>query len=643
MTAIIFVLYLLMMLGIGAYFSRKANSLNAYYLGDRGMNKWVVAMSAQASDMSGWMLMGLPGAIYLSGFSEAWIGIGLVIGTYFNWKIVGRRLRKYSHFCGDSITLPDFLSNRFRDKKGVIRVIASIFILAFFLFYTVSGFVASAKLFGTIFGLDYTTGLVIGGVVVVSYTFMGGFFAVCWTDFIQALMMLLAVLIIPTIICVSGGGFAETMDAVNGQNPFLMSLFTNASSGKAIGFISLISSLAWGLGYFGMPHILVRFMSIKNAEEITHSRRIAMTWVTVCLGAVIMIGLLGRYYVSANSEALIAQGLIAADGSLDPERIFMVLCQALCHPVIASILMAAILAAIMSTADSQLLVSASAFSNDMYKHLFRKNASNKELMWVSRVVVAAIAVIAVLIAYQGRPEEAPAAPAEKVEVVAEAPAASAAPAVEVPVAAEKIASVDSAAVAPATDSAVAPAAPVAEATPVAAEASAAEKASDASEPVVAERLEELEANAADEKVVAERFDEQEAAVAAAEAPAEETPAPAKKKGFLDVVMSLVSFAWAGFGATFGPLVLLALFWKRTNLAGAVAGMLVGGITAFVWKFYLAEMAGVHEIFGLYELVPGFVLSFVTIVVVSLLTKAPSKDITDEFDAVEHTRLSDMKL
>ncbi len=629
MTAIIFVLYLLMMLGIGAYFSRKANSLNAYYLGDRGMNKWVVAMSAQASDMSGWMLMGLPGAIYLSGFSEAWIGIGLVVGTYFNWKIVGRRLRKYSHFCGDSITLPDFLSNRFRDKKGVIRVIASIFILAFFLFYTVSGFVASAKLFGTIFGLDYTTGLVIGGVVVVSYTFMGGFFAVCWTDFIQALMMLLAVLIIPTIICVSGGGFAETMDAVNGQNPFLMSLFTNASTGKAIGFISLISSLAWGLGYFGMPHILVRFMSIKKAEEITHSRRIAMTWVTVCLGAVIMIGLLGRYYVSANSEALIAQGLIAADGSLDPERIFMVLCQALCHPVIASILMAAILAAIMSTADSQLLVSASAFSNDMYKHLFRKNASNKELMWVSRVVVAAIAVIAVLIAYQGRPEEAPAAPAEKVEVVAEAPAASAAPAVEVPVeAAEKIAQVDSAA------------APAAEVAPVA----AAEKAPEAAaEPEVSERLEELEASASAEKVVSERFDEQEAVVAAAEAPAEETPAPAKKKGFLDVVMSLVSFAWAGFGATFGPLVLLALFWKRTNLAGAVAGMLVGGITAFVWKFYLAEMAGVHEIFGLYELVPGFVLSFVTIVVVSLLTKVPSKEITDEFDAVEHTRLSDMKL
>ncbi|MBR5413636.1 MAG: sodium/proline symporter, partial [Fibrobacter sp.] len=368
MVLTVFILYLLMMLGIGFYFSKKANSLNAYYLGNRGMNKWVVAMSAQASDMSGWLLMGLPGAIFVSGFSEAWIGIGLVIGTYLNWKIVGRRLRKYSHFCGDSITLPDFFSNRFRDNKGIIRVIASIFILAFFLFYTVSGFVASAKLFGTIFGMNYNTGLILGAIVVVSYTFMGGFFAVCWTDFIQATMMLIAVIVIPSIIMTGSGGFAATMDAVNAQNPYLMSLFTNATTGKSIGLIALISSLAWGLGYFGMPHILVRFMSIKNAEEIKESRRIAMTWVTVCLGAVIMIALLGRYYVEAHG--------IKVD---DPERIFMILCQALCHPAIAAILMAAILAAIMSTADSQLLVSASAFSTDLYKHLFRKNASNKEV------------------------------------------------------------------------------------------------------------------------------------------------------------------------------------------------------------------------------------------------------------------------
>ena len=204
---------------------------------------------------------------------------------------MGRRLRKYSHFCGDSITLPDFFANRFRDNKGIIRVIASIFILAFFLFYTVSGFVASAKLFGTIFGMNYTTGLIIGAVVVVSYTFMGGFFAVCWTDFIQATMMLIAVIAIPSIIMTGSGGFAATMDAVNAQNPYLMSLFTNATTGKSIGLIALISSLAWGLGYFGMPHILVRFMSIKNAEDIKFSRRVAMTWVSICLGAAIMIAI----------------------------------------------------------------------------------------------------------------------------------------------------------------------------------------------------------------------------------------------------------------------------------------------------------------------------------------------------------------
>lgn len=512
MVLTVFILYLLMMLGIGAYFSKKANSLNAYYLGNRSMNKWVVAMSAQASDMSGWMLMGLPGAIFVSGFSEAWIGIGLVIGTYLNWKIVGRRLRKYSYFCGDSITLPDFLSNRFRDKHGVIRVIASIFILAFFLFYTVSGFVACAKLFGTIFGMSYTTGLILGAVVVVSYTFMGGFFAVCWTDFVQATMMLIAVLVIPAIIMGGSGGFAMTMDAVNAQNPYLMSLFTNASTGKAIGLISLISSLAWGLGYFGMPHILVRFMSIKRSEEIKDSRRIAMAWVIICLGAVIMIALLGRYYVEANGIAV-----------TDPERIFMILCQALCHPAIAAILMAAILAAIMSTADSQLLVSASAFSNDLYKHIFRKNASNKEIMWVSRVVVAVIAVVAVIVAFQGAPS------ADGVK---------------------------------------------------------------------------------------------------------------QGKSFLDVVMSLVSFAWGGFGATFGPIMLLALFWKRTTLPGAISGMVVGGATTFIWKFYLSGFSA--EIFQIYELVPGFVLSFITIVAVSLCTKKPSQEILDEFDAVENTRLSDIR-
>ena len=472
------------------------------------MNKWVVAMSAQASDMSGWLLMGLPGAIYLSGLSEAWIGVGLAIGTYINWKIVGRRLRKYTYFCNDSITLPDFFANRFRDKRGIIRVISALFILAFFLFYTTSGFVSCGKLFSTIFGWEYTTALLVGVVVVVSYTFLGGFLAVSWTDFVQGILMLIAVLMIPVTICTLNDGFAPTIDAMNKVNPYLMNIFTNASTGKAITVISLLSSLAWGLGYFGMPHILVRFMSIKNPDEITHSRRIAMTWVILSLGASILIAVFGRYYLMQHN--------IALD---DPEKVFMVLATNLFPTVIAAVIMAAVLAAIMSTADSQLLVSASAFSNDLYKRLIHKKASNKELMLVSRAIVLVIALVAGFLAYQGRPNGS--------------------------------------------------------------------------------------------------------------------------HGFLDVVMSLVSFAWGGFGATFGPIMLLALFWKRTTLPGAIAGMLVGGITAFVWKFYLSGFSA--EIFQIYELVPGFVLSFATIVVVSLLTKAPSKEIQDEFDQVEHTRLSDMKL
>lgn len=513
-TIIVFVLYLLMMLGIGFYFSKKTSSLNSYYLGNRSMNKWVVAMSAQASDMSGWLLMGLPGAIYLSGFSEAWIAVGLGVGTYLNWKIVGKRLRKYTHFCKDSITLPDFFSNRFRDEKGILRFVAAFFILVFFLFYTTSGFVSCAKLFSTIFDWSYTTSLWIGVVVVVGYTFMGGFMAVSWTDFIQGVMMLIAVMLVPAIICSLNGGFAPTIDAMNRVNPYLMNLFTNASTGKAITVISIVSSLAWGLGYFGMPHILVRFMSIKDPKDIVHSRRIAMTWVVLSLGASVLIAIFGRYYIMQNN--------IPID---DPEKIFIVLVQQLFPTVIAAILLAAVLAAIMSTADSQLLVSASAFSNDIYKKI-RSKASNNELMWVSRVMVIFIALVAALLAFQGRPDAA--------------------------------------------------------------------------------------------------------------------AGMQKGKSFLDVVMSLVSFAWSGFGSTFGPLVLLSLFWKRTNFAGAISGMLVGGITAFVWKFVLSGYADTCSIFGVYELLPGFILSFFTIVVVSLCTKAPSKEITDEFDAVENFHFSDLK-
>ena len=508
--------YLAIMLGIGFFFSKRQEDLGDYYLGGRKMNKWVVALSAQASDMSGWLLMGLPGAIYVGGFSEAWIGIGLLIGTYLNWKIVAFRLRKYSQVCGDSITIPDFICNRFRDRTGVSRILAAIIILVFFTFYTASGFVSCAKLFTTTFGIPdqiaalggmsgYSLCLWIGAVVVVSYTLMGGYMAVCWTDFIQGALMFVAIVLVPAIVVCNAGGFAATVDSLNEINPYLQSLFTNAATGETVGFIGLASCMAWGLGYFGMPHILVRFMSIANPAEVKGSRRIAMSWVTVSLAASVVIGLVAHVYLREH-------GLTLARVGGDPEKMFMVMINGIFSHgflvrVFAGILLSAIMAAIMSTADSQLLVSASSFSNDLYKVVFRKQATNRELLVVSRLAVGTVALVAVFMARNTQSE------------------------------------------------------------------------------------------------------------------------------FFKVVMKMVSFAWAGFGAAFGPLVLLALFWRRTNLAGAVSGMLVGATTCFVWKFILAEKAAQYPVFGLYELAPGFVFAFVVTVVVSLLTKKPSKEIEDEFDAV----------
>ena len=512
-----FVGYLALMLWIGFFFSKRQESLGDYYLGGRKMNKWVVALSAQASDMSGWLLMGLPGAIYVGGFSEAWIGIGLLVGTYLNWKIVARRLRIYSHACKDSITIPDFICNRFRDPTGISRIIAAIIILVFFTFYTASGFVSCAKLFTSTFGIPdtvnvlgmtmtgYSLCLWIGGIVVVSYTLLGGYMAVCWTDFIQGSLMFVAIVLVPAIVVCNAGGFAATVDGLNQINPYLQSLFTNASTAKAAGFIGLASCMAWGLGYFGMPHILVRFMSIDNPAEVKGSRRIAMSWVTISLGAATVIGLVFHLYLKQK-------GLTLADVGNDPEKMFMVMINGIFNGgffarVFAGILLSAIMAAIMSTADSQLLVSASSFSNDLYKVVLRKKASNKELIVVSRLAVGAVAIVALVMAMNTQSE------------------------------------------------------------------------------------------------------------------------------FFKVVMKMVSFAWAGFGAAFGPLILLALFWKRTNLAGAVAGMVVGAATCFVWKFVLADYAGTYEIFGLYELAPGFTFSLVTTIIVSLLTKKPSAEMLAEFGEV----------
>ena len=512
-----FVGYLAVVLGIGFFFSKRQQDLGDYYLGGRKMNKWVVALSAQASDMSGWLLMGLPGAVYVGGVSEAWIGVGLLAGTYLNWKIVAHRLRRYSKLCGDSITIPDFICNRFRDRTGVSRIVAAVIILVFFTFYTASGFVSCAKLFTSTFGVPetvslcgvslsgYTMSLLVGAVVVVSYTLMGGYMAVCWTDFIQGTLMFIAVVVVPAVVICEAGGFAATVNALNEVNPYLQSIFTSASTAKAAGFIGLVSCLAWGLGYFGMPHILVRFMSIDSPAEVKGSRRIAMTWVTISLAAAVVIGLVFHVYLARR-------GLTLEQVGGDGEKCFMVMINGIFNGgflsrICAGVLLSSIMAAIMSTADSQLLVSASSFSNDFYRVVLRKEASNRELIVVSRVAVGTVALVAALMAMNTQSD------------------------------------------------------------------------------------------------------------------------------FFKVVMKMVSFAWAGFGAAFGPLVILALFWRRVNLAGAISGMVVGASTCFVWKFVLSDCAESHPIFGLYELAPGFAFAFIATVVVSLLTKPPQKEVTDEFEAI----------
>lgn len=484
-----FIGYLILMLGIGIVCSGKMESLSDYYLGGRKLNKWVVAMSAQASDMSGWLLMGLPGAVFLSGFGDdAWIGVGLALGTYLNWLIVAKRLRVMSHRL-DAITIPDFISYRFGEKKGVARMIAALVILVFFTFYTASGFVAAGKLFSSVFGIDYVWALWLGAFAVVSYTFLGGFLAVSWTDFIQGMLMVLAIVVIPAAIVHKAGGVSEA---------FAMAKAT-ATSAQGVTTIGFISAMAWGLGYFGMPHILVRFMSIDDANEIKNSRRIATIWVIIALTAsVVGVGILGHTFVQEY-------GIDPKAPGFDAERLFILMIMKIFDgsPIAlltAGVLLSAIMAAIMSTADSQLLVSASAFTNDMYKNVFKKEASEKELVLVSRLAVTAVAVVAIIMA------------------------------------------------------------------------------SDTS------------------------------------------------SSFFKVVMKMVSFAWGGFAACFGPVILAALFWKRATLAGVIAAMATGAVTCFVWKFVLADYASSCAIFGLYELVPGFVLATLALVVVSLFTKPPSADV-----------------
>lgn len=498
--------YLLFMIVIGAVYMKKNESVEDYILGGRGLSGWVAALSAQASDMSGWLLMGLPGAIYALGTGQIWIAVGLFIGTVLNWVCVSSRLRRYTIKANNSLTIPEFLENRFRDKKRILLLISSIVIVIFFLVYTASALSAGGKLFNSVFGIDYHAALAIGAAVILVYTFMGGFMAVCVTDFVQGTLMLVGLLIVPIMAYFLMDGSSGVTDllnqsGINGGADAYLSPFRNGD--RPYTFVEIFSQLAWGLGYFGMPHILTRFMAIKNQKELRKSRVIAIVWVTLSLGAACIIGVLGRAYLFPT--------ILGEEGAASTENVFIEMIIKLFTKdyslaFIGGLFLCGILAAIMSTADSQLLVTASSVSKDIYKDILQPKASEKRVLQVSRITVAAVAILAFAIAWD--------------------PNSS--------------------------------------------------------------------------------------------------------------IMGLVSNAWAGLGSAFGPIVLMSLFWKRTNLAGAVAGIVSGGATVLIWD-YIPLMSGktLGAATGLYSLAVGFAVSLLMIIFFSLATKAPSQEIRDEFDSVKN--------
>ncbi|WP_375057333.1 sodium/proline symporter PutP [Zobellella sp. DQSA1] len=480
-----FIVYLIGMMAIGYYaYKRTANSAD-YFLGGRSLGPWPSAISAGASDMSGWLLLGLPGYAYAAGIESFWLAGGLLLGTWANWLFCAKRLRTYTLEVNNAITIPEYLARRFEDKSKLLQTISALFILLFFLFYTSSGLVAGGKLFETVFGLDYSVAVIVGTLCIVSYTLFGGFLAVSWTDLVQGLLMAAALLIVP--IAAMEGGFGQLNTDLHNLNPELLTLWSDIQ-GEPLSAIAIISLAAWGLGYFGQPHILARFNATRSNKDITTARRIAVTWSFLSMAGALMVGLVGLLYVQNNLGGELA----------DAETIFMVLVNAVFHPVIAGILLAAILAAIMSTADSQLLVSSSALAEDLYKQVFNPSASSESIVNVGRFAVIALSIIALLLAFN-------------------------------------------------PDS---------------------------------------------------------------------------------TVLGLVSYAWAGFGAAFGPALLFSLYWRDMNRNGALAGVLVGGLTVVVWK----QLNG--GIFDIYEIVPGFILAAIAIVAVSKLTGAPAASVAQTFDNYE---------
>lgn len=514
-----FAVYMMMMIVIGGIYAKKTKNSEDFFLGGRSLNGWVAALSAQASDMSGWLLMGLPGSVYAFGTGQAWIAVGLFIGTVCNWLFVSARLRRYTIRANNSLTLPAYLENRFHDKKRILLVASSVVIVIFFLVYTASALTAGGKLFSSVFGVNYKLALTIGAIVILIYTFLGGFMAVCTTDFIQGTLMLVGILVVPIIAyCFVGSGnmigILNDSGVAGGASSFLNIMH---DSGKSVSAIYIISQLAWGFGYCGMPHILVRFMAVSDEKELKKSKAIAIIWVAISLSFAVVIGIVGRAYLYPT--------ILGETTDISAENVFIEIIQKvfmndLNLAFIGGLFLCGILAAIMSTADSQLLVTASAVAEDLYKGVIKKDATDKVVLTVSRVTVVIVAVLAYLIALN--PDSS--------------------------------------------------------------------------------------------------------------------------------VMGLVSNAWAGFGAAFGPVVLLSLYWKRVNLPGAIAGIVSGAATVLVWDyvplFHTGEMSEAgKEIVntlgtqtGLYSLAIGFILSLVLIVIFSLATKAPSEEILQEFEDMKNNNL-----
>jgi sodium/proline symporter len=478
-----FFAYMAALLVIGAYFYRKSKSdVSSYFLGGREMGPWVTALSAQASDMSAWLFMSLPAAAYLFGYQACWIAIGLIIGTYLNWKIVARRIRNFSYCFGNAITIPEYIQKRFQTNSPAIRFICSAVVLVFFLLYVASGFSAESKLFEELFGLNYRTALFISALTVLVYTLLGGFRAVCWTDAFQSLIQFFTIIIVPVILFgkISGSGISQVL-----SGEFISGTFFSSQTDNFTG--EIISGLGWGLGYFGMPHILVRFMAIRSAGDIRRSRLIAMLWVSISLCAAVAIGILGKAYLDS-------QGFVYGNQA-SAERIYLRFASELFYSWMSGVLLSGILAAVMSTVSAQLLVVGSAMVNDLYMAV-RKGTSDKMSVLLSRVSIFIVTAIAILLAW---------------------------------------------------------------------------------------------------------FPE-------------------------STVMGFVSYAWAGFGATFSPVILLSVLWKRLTLSGALAGMVLGGVSVIVW-----ETVDLYSITGYSAIVPCFIFSTLVVVLVSLRDKAPSSGITECFD------------